>query len=39
MNSTPGERLLTALARAEAGTTERQSLDELRREVGLERDA
>ena len=33
------ERLLTALARAQAGTTERQSLDELRREVGLDGDA
>ena len=30
------ERLLTALARAQAGTTEPQSLDELRREVGLD---
>ena len=30
------ERLLTALARAQAGTTEPQSLDELRREVGFE---
>ena len=33
------ERLLTALARAQAGTTEPQSLDELCREVGLESDA
>lgn len=30
------ERLLPALARAQAGTTEPQSLDELRREVGLD---
>jgi antitoxin YefM len=29
------ERLLTALARAQARTTEPQSMDELRREVGL----
>ena len=36
---TNAERLLTALARAQAGTTERQSLDELRREVGLDGDA
>ena len=33
------ERLLTALARAQAGTTEPQSLDELRREVGLDGEA
>jgi hypothetical protein len=32
------ERLLTALTRAQAGTTEPQSLDELRRDVGLESD-
>jgi signal transduction histidine kinase len=30
------ERLLTTLARAQAGTTEPQSLDELRREIGLD---
>jgi len=29
------ERLLTALARAQAGKTESQTVDELRREVGL----
>ena len=33
------ERLLTALARAQARTTEPQSLAELCREVGLESDA
>jgi|WetSurMetagenome_2_1015567.scaffolds.fasta_scaffold40915_4 hypothetical protein len=33
------ERLLTALTRAQAGTTEPQSLDELCREVGLDGDA
>ena len=32
------ERLSTALTRAQAGTTEPQSLDELRREVGFESD-
>jgi len=32
------DRLLTALTRAQAGTTEPQSLDELRREVGLDSD-
>ena len=33
------ERLLTALTRAQAGTTEPQSLDALRREVGLDGEA
>ena len=33
------ERLLTALTRARAGTTEPQSLDELRHDVGLDYDA
>jgi hypothetical protein len=36
---TNAERLLTALARAQAGKTEPQSLDKLRREVGFESDA
>ena len=36
---TNAERLLTALARAQAGTTEPQTVVELRREVGLDYDA